>query len=101
MKESTLKYFENTIFKQYGETTHFEKCRKCMLNVLETMTNEISWFEELSNSKKYRICQISSLIAVQSEREAIAPFSIIKEEKETKHGVNRKNPKFDLKQIPI
>lgn len=101
MKLATLKYFEKKIFEQYGQSEQFEKCRKYLLNVLETMTEQIEWFNDLSNQKKYEVCEIASLIAIQSERESIAKFSIIKERQEvkTKHGINRINKRFDLKTI--
>lgn len=103
MKASVLKYFEKKIFEQYGQSKQFEKCRKYLLNVLETMTEQIDWFSNLSNEKKYKICETASLIAIQSERESISKFSIVRKEQEvdTKHGINRKNPKYDLKQVDI
>ena len=103
MKTSILKFFENKIFEQYGQSKQFLKCRKYMLNVLESMTNEIDWFVGLSKEKQYKIFEISALIAMQSERESINKLSLVREnqELETEHGINRKNPKFDLKQIDI
>ena len=100
MKTTTLKYFEKKIFEQYGQSKQFEKCRKYLLNVLETMSEQIKWFDDLSNQKKYEVCEIASLIAIQSERESISKFSIIKNEVvETEYGINRINKKFDLKTI--
>ena len=103
MKASVLKYFEKKIFEQYGQSNQFEKCRKYLLNVLDTMNEQIDWFNTLSNEKKYKICETAALIAIQSERESIIKFSIITQNQEldTEHGINRKNPKYDLKLFDI
>ena len=103
MKASVLKYFEKKIFEQYGQSIQFEKCRKYLLNVLDTMNEQIDWFNTLSNEKKYKICETAALIAIQSERESINKFSIVTQNQEldTEHGINRKNPKYDLKQFDI
>lgn len=103
MRASVVKYFERKIFEQYGQSKQFEKCRKYMLNVLESMTNEIDWFAGIAKEKQWKICEITSLIAIQSERESISKLSLVKEnrEVETEHGINRKNPKYDLKQFDV
>ena len=41
MKAGVLKYFEKKIFEKYGQSIQFEKCRKYLLNVLDTMNEQI------------------------------------------------------------
>jgi hypothetical protein len=57
MKASVLKYFEKKIFEQYGQSNQFEKCRKYLLNVLDTMNEQIDWFNTLSNEKNIRFAK--------------------------------------------
>lgn len=94
-------YFEQRIFEGYGQHSTYEKCRLYMLNMLETFTNDIDWFKNMSKEKRYEICETATLVGIHSQLQQLNETQILfkKERTYNKYSVSRPNSKVELIEV--
>lgn len=104
MNKEDILFLEDKLFEIYGQHKNYEECRKYILNIYETFNTKLDWFKLLDTNMKFDICNLTSIIVIQSERETLSDFTINRNSEtiKTEYGIHRINDKIlNLKNLFI